>query len=114
MAGAENYSFRLDEFGSIIETTWKLLLEEKDFCDVTLACSYGEIKTHKIIISHSSPVLTHILKQNLNKNPVIYVNGVKYKNLVNLLSFKVLCMMIKLLFARKIWKVFLMWLKILR
>ena len=29
----------------------------------------------------------HILKQNLNKNPVIYLNGVKYKNLVNLISF---------------------------
>merc|ERR1719469_763573 len=43
--------------------------------------------THKIIISSNSPILRNILNQNSNPHPVIYLRGVKYKYLQNLINF---------------------------
>ena len=71
LAAGETFCFRLTQFGDNIRTTWQQLQVEDDFCDVTLACKDGQIPTHKIIISHSSPVLKNILNQNSNQNQVI-------------------------------------------
>ena len=87
MARDENYLLRLNQFGSNIKTTWLQLQGEKDFCDVTLACNDRQIESHKIIVSHSSPILKNILKQTSSQNLVNYLRGVKYKYLVNLVNF---------------------------
>ena len=44
-----------------VKASWKQLLSESDFCDVTLVCDDGHIKTHKFIISSYSPFLNNIL-----------------------------------------------------
>ena len=44
-----------------VKTCWKQLQSEGDFCDVTLVCDDGHIKTHKFIISSYSPFLKNIL-----------------------------------------------------
>ena len=44
-----------------VKTCWKQLQSESDFCDVTLVCDDGHIKTHKFIISSYSPFLNNIL-----------------------------------------------------
>ena len=38
-------------------TYWQQLQYENDFCDVTLVCDDGNIKAHKFMISHCSPLL---------------------------------------------------------
>ena len=60
---------------------------ETDYCDVTLACEDKQIKTHKLIISSSSPVLRNILKSHQTPHPLIYLRKVTYRNLCNLLNF---------------------------
>ena len=93
MKGFDNHvisvftGLHFNEFGSNIRTTWQQLLIDKDFCGVTLACDDGQIQSHKIIVSNSSPILENILKQTSSQNPVIYLTGVKYKYLVNLVNF---------------------------
>ena len=74
-------------FEKNIRATWQQLQGERYFCNVTLACKDGKNLTHKIIISHSIPVLKNLLNQNMNQNPVIYLRGVKYKYLENLVNF---------------------------
>merc|ERR1719319_1694082 len=54
---------------------------------MTLACEDKVIKTHKVVISSCSPVLGNILKFNQNPHPLIYLRGVKYGDLQNLLTF---------------------------
>ena len=76
-----------NNFGNGIRSTWQELQVNKEFCDVTLACSDGKIEGHKIIMSHSSPVLKDILKQTSGQNPVIYLRGVEYKTLESLVTF---------------------------
>ena len=87
MANGDNFCLRLTGFGSNIKESWQQLQIDKDFCDVTLACKDGQIQSHRIILSHSSPVLKDILKQNANSNPFIYIRGVKYKSLESLIHF---------------------------
>ena len=62
MAGGEQFFLQSNEFVSNIKTFWKELEDEKDFCDVTLACGDKQIKTHKVVISSCSPVFRNILK----------------------------------------------------
>ena len=82
-----NYLLCLNQFERNIKAKWQELQTEKDLCDMTLACEDKQILTHKIIISSSSPIFQNILKQNSNPHPVIYLRGVKYKYLQNLINF---------------------------
>merc|ERR1719186_2474138 len=75
------------EFEDKVETTWRGLQLENEFCDVILACSGGQIRAHKAIISAGSPVLKFILKDTLEKDPLIYLGGVKKATMDNLLNF---------------------------
>ena len=61
MTSGENFCLRLNEFERNVKTYWQQLQDEKHFCDVTLACDDGHIKTHKILISSCSPVLKNML-----------------------------------------------------
>jgi len=83
----DTFCIGLDEFDTNIRTIWQNLQKEKEFCDMTLACEGKVIQTHKVIISAISPILRNILRLNTNKYPCIYLRGVKFKELENLLNF---------------------------
>merc|ERR1711936_1076410 len=64
------------------------LREEKDFFDVTLACEDEEqVSAHKVILSACSPFFRNILKKNPHQHPLLYLKGVKYRELQNILTF---------------------------
>ena len=51
----EKYNLNRNEFGSSTVNTFKDLLSDEDFTDVTLACDDDkQIKAHKAILSSSS------------------------------------------------------------
>ena len=83
----DNFCLRLNSFEASVGTNWQQLQNEKDFCDVTLACDDKQIKVHKVIISSCSSVLKKILKSNSNPHPFIYLRGVEFEDLVNIVSF---------------------------
>ena len=95
MSGNDNFCLRLNEFERNVKTAWQDMQAEADYCDVTLACEDKQIKTHKLIISSSSPVLRNILKSNQNPHPFIYLKGVKYEHLQNLLNFMYHCIKVR-------------------
>ena len=68
-------------------TYWQKLRNQEYFSDVTLACSENIVKAHKIVLSANSTILENILINNPHQNPVIYLHGVKYSLLLNLLDF---------------------------
>ena len=49
--------FSKQDLKSKSTAVWKQLHTENYFYDVTIACEDGQIQTHKIIITHSIPVL---------------------------------------------------------
>ena len=63
------------------------ILEEKEFHDVSLACEDKQVRAHKVILAAGSSKLRAILLQNPHPHPVIYLYGIKFSILENILQF---------------------------
>jgi hypothetical protein len=84
---SEKFCLRWNEFETNISDAFRELREEKDFFDVTLACDDSQIEAHKVIISACSPFFRNVLRRNPHQHPLIYLKGVKYKELLSVLNF---------------------------
>ena len=74
-------------FKKSITASWQDMQMEKDFCDVTLSCENKEVRAHKIVLSSCSSVLESVLKIIETPHPLIYLNGIKFRYLQNLIHF---------------------------
>lgn len=83
----EMFCFQSKIFKHDIYKSWRGLQDEKHLCDVTVACEGKQIDAHKFILSACSPVFRNLIKQNPHQHPLIYLRGVKYSELVHMLSF---------------------------
>ena len=87
MASGEKFCLRWNNFENNISNTFKELREDGDFFDVTLACDDDQVEAHKVILSACSPFFRTVLRKNPHKHPLLYLKGVKYKDLLNILNF---------------------------
>lgn len=87
MASSEKFCLRWNDFETNISTAFRELREEKDFFDVTLACDDSQIQAHKVILSACSPFFRNVLRRNPHQHPLLYLKGVKYKELLSVLNF---------------------------
>ena len=84
----EKFNLSWNEFESCASNTFKDLLSDKDFTDVTLACDDGkQIQAHKVILSSCSPMFNKILKNNPHQHPLVYLNGIRFSELQCLIKF---------------------------
>jgi len=84
---SEKFCLRWNDFETSISRAFKELREEKDFFDVTLVCDDSQIEAHKVILSACSPFFRSILRRNPHQHPLLYLKGVKYSELLAVLSF---------------------------
>jgi len=84
---SEKFCLRWNDFESNISVAFRELREEKDFFDVTLACDDSQVQAHKVILSACSPFFRNILRRNPHQHPLLYLKGVKYKELLSVLDF---------------------------
>merc|ERR1712204_99244 len=64
------------------------LFIESNYSDVTLVSDdMKQFQAHKIVLSAFSPVLKKMLHNNPHPNPLIYLRGVKQKELKSVLNF---------------------------
>merc|ERR1712142_1062598 len=87
MVSAEKFCLRWNDFETNISAAFRELREDKDFFDVTLACDDDQIQAHKVILSACSPFFRKVLRRNRHEHPLLYLKGVKYADLVSVLSF---------------------------
>lgn len=88
MASSEKFCLRWNDFESNVSSAFREIRDEKDFFDVTLACDDdNQIQAHKVIIAACSPFFRNILRKNTHPSPLLYLKGVKYKDLVSVLNF---------------------------
>jgi len=85
--GSEKFCLRWNDFESNISVAFRELREEKDFFDVTLACDDSQVQAHKVILSACSPFFRNVLRRNPHQHPLLYLKGVKYKELLSVLNF---------------------------
>merc|ERR1719483_1784113 len=84
---SEKFCLRWNDFETNISVAFRELREEKDFFDVTLACDDSQIQAHKVILSACSPFFRNVLRRNPHQHPLLYLKGVKYKELLCVLNF---------------------------
>merc|ERR1712129_216814 len=85
---SDKFSLLWKDFDSCTRDTFKDLLSDQDFTDVTLACEDDkQLKAHKAILSSCSPFFKRILKKNPHQHPLIYLKGMVYANLEAIIQF---------------------------
>ena len=84
----EKYNLSWNEFGTSAENTFRNLMNDKDFTDVTLvSCDGKQIKAHKVIISSCSPFFHQILLENPHQSPLLFLKDIRHCDLLSILNF---------------------------
>merc|ERR1712086_33475 len=82
------YNLSRSDFQTSTKDAFKLLKQDTDFLDVTLACEDGkQVKAHKVVLSSFSSVFKSILKNNPHAHPLLYLTGVEEQDVLNILDF---------------------------
>ena len=61
--------------------------KDKDFTDLTLVCADKQVEVHKVVLASSSNFFRRVLKNVKHSHPLIYLSGIKFKDLEAVLSF---------------------------
>ena len=85
---SEKFNLSWNNFTSWTKSTFKDLLKEQEFTDVTLACEDDkQIKAHKVILSACSHFFRNIILKNPHPHPLIYLKGLHFKELSSIIEF---------------------------
>ena len=84
----EKLCLKWNDFHQSIARCYNDLRTGVDFSDVTLVCEDDQqIEAHRIILTACSPFFSTVLRRNKHPHPIIYMRGVKAKELVAILDF---------------------------
>ena len=84
---SEKFCLRWNDFSSQLSGSFKEIRDKKDFFDVTLVSDQDQVEAHKVIISACSPFFRDILSRNPHHHPLLYLRGVKHRELQSVLDF---------------------------
>ena len=88
MTSSEKFCLKWNDFQHNIVSSYNDLRKDSDFSDVTLVCNEDQqIEAHRIILTACSPFFRTVLKKNKSSHPIIYMRGIKAKDLVALVDF---------------------------
>jgi len=87
MASSEKLCLNWNDFAANIINTLYDLKEDKDFTDLTLVCADKQVEVHKVVLASSSKFFRRVLKNIKHSHPLIYLSGIKFKDLEAVLSF---------------------------
>ena len=76
-----------DNLQERLQTSFGQLRDDNDFTDVTLACEDQSIQAHKVILSASSPFFSSLLKAHPHPQPLIFMRGLKARDLMAMVDF---------------------------
>ena len=84
----QKLNLSLDDFDSCAGNTFKDLLGQSDFTDVTLVSDdLQQIKAHKVILSYSSSKFKALLQNSGKQELFIYLTGVSYSEMQSMINF---------------------------
>merc|ERR1712126_199152 len=76
------FSLKWNDFQTNVSSSFSKLRKERDFFDVTLVSDDEvHISSHKVVLSASSDFFKNILRKSSHSSPMIYLSGVKSKEL---------------------------------
>eukprot|EP00092_Neocalanus_flemingeri_P048617 GFUD01055528.1.p1 GENE.GFUD01055528.1~~GFUD01055528.1.p1 ORF type:complete len:315 (-),score=73.33 GFUD01055528.1:74-1018(-) len=83
----EKYLLRWNDFEKNLGEGFRSFRTENSFCDVTLACEDSQVQAHKVILSASSNFFKKVLTKNVHQHPLLYLKGVKMRDLEAIISY---------------------------
>ena len=86
---SEKFCLRWNDFETNISSALREIRNENELFDITIACEEEHLQAHKLVLSACSPFFKNILQRynHTNPNPLIYVKGVKFKDMEAVLNF---------------------------
>ena len=85
---SEKFCLKWNDFQQNIISSYQDLRKEEEFSDVTLVCEDDhQIEAHRIILTACSPFFSVFLRRNKHPHPMIYMRGIKAKELVAIVDF---------------------------
>ena len=88
MSPSEKLCLQWKDFQTNISESYKYLRAEEEFADITLSCEDNQkLEVHKVIIASASKVFKDILMGNKHNHPLIYMRGIKAKDMTALVDF---------------------------
>ena len=85
---SDKFSLNWNDFQQNIASSFNVLRNEPEFSDITLLCEDGQhIEAHRVILAICSPFFRDALKKSKHSHPMIYMRGVKAKDLVAILDY---------------------------
>ena len=82
------FYLRWNNFETNAPNTLRKLWNDQDFADVTLATvDDKQIRAHKVILSSCSELFRNIFLKNPHQNPLLYLKGIRYKELALVIEF---------------------------
>ena len=87
MAFKEKLNIRWDDFTANLISAFHNLRGDENFADLTLVCADQQVEVHKVVLASSSKFFWRVLKNIKHSHPLIYLKGIKFKDLEAVLSF---------------------------
>ena len=85
---SETFSLSWNQFGSSAQSTFRNLINDQNFTDVTLVSSDNkQIKAHKVILSSCSKFFNQILLSNPHQHPLLFLKDIRYSDLLSIIKF---------------------------
>ena len=77
-----------EAFDVCVSETFRNLISDTDFTDVTLVCEDDkQIDAHKVILSNASTFFRRILVRNPHQKPMLYLKGFSYEEVKSIIEF---------------------------
>ena len=84
----EKFNLQWNDFMSTVSKSFSQLRKEEEFYDVTLVSDDEEhISAHKVVLAASSSFFKNILRKSRHSNPLLYLNGIRSKELNFILDY---------------------------
>ena len=77
----EKLCLKRNDFQESLQRSFAELQHDPDFTDVTLACEGESIEAHRVILSASSPLFKKLLKAHPQRQPLIFMRGLRKSEL---------------------------------
>ena len=88
MSTTEKLCLQWNDFKENITSSFRVLREDKEFTDVTLAFEDGQqIGAHKVVLASSSPFFMELLKKTMHPRPLIYMRGLRSEDFLAIMDF---------------------------
>jgi len=86
--GSEKFSLKWNDFHQSASNSFRALRKDQDFLDVTLVSDDEvQFQGHKLVLSACSQVFKNILKKAPNPHPLIFLSGIKSRNLHSIMDY---------------------------